>query len=256
MQNCLPFLLDPRAIKLEHAIRIKNRTIALIVNDRHFRINVDDIDEIQMVVDDANEQNQQQIGNEEYINFGGGVGHLVEQHIDHDNGNIANGVVQANADNANMDDGIEQQMDRASDTFSGNIEFSVDVSFRDFTILSNLVFCFRYIALNMYGRQERLSTMFHFSCACGAHTTLWQNIYNFFCSNLQGNKRKYEKFGITISAFSVNVFATMNLGKQPFFDTIIYDFRYVKLLLKAIFTPDELRSTQQLDVKKMKFIEG
>lgn len=134
MRKCLPFLLDPRAIKLEHAIRMKNRTIALIVEDQHFRINVDDIDDIQMVVDDANEQNQQQIPNEDYFNFGG----RVEEQIGHANGNIANGIAEANADNADIGDGVEEQVARASDTLSGNIEFSVEVSVHVFNILLKL----------------------------------------------------------------------------------------------------------------------
>lgn len=108
----MPFLFDPRAIKLEREIRMKNLSIQLIIRGQNFSVNLDVIDDIQMIMDDAAEQNIQVEGEN------GIVPEVGDVNIDG-----LNGGIDAVNDLVN---------DTENDDFSGNIEFRVEVSINIF----------------------------------------------------------------------------------------------------------------------------
>lgn len=67
--------------------------------------------------------------------------------------------------------------------------------------------------------------------------------------------RKYDEFGVNLRQETVNVLLALN-SAQEMYQSVLYDKKFIKTIMEDIFSGEQLASNQELDPRKIEFIQG
>lgn len=68
--------------------------------------------------------------------------------------------------------------------------------------------------------------------------------------------RTYDEFRVSLKLITVNMLIKINNGREPYFNTVLYDWRFVKVLLLDVFGLERLIQQTDLHSLQLNFVRG